>query len=495
MVNHPLLTEPLWRAEDLGKPIPDSPHAVSVALPTWQSVIGYEENDPEVIKAMELGYPRFVYHPLVERLFTQCRERFAQPGEIAHVYPSRKVAGRCVDFVQAQSGHSCRIESYGVGDVYAVLGPDAASDAMKYFWQHVGDTTSSRYAQALLEGRLEPAGGEDAKAAIRNRIAEYTGAAVEDVLLYPTGMSALAAIQRVLQKRTPNAKTIQLGFPYVDLIKLQQKIGAGFTFLTDDKLEMNPEFSTAIASESIAGVFTDSPGNPLLGCAHFPRLWKMLRSKNIPLVVDETIGGYLNVDVLPHVDVAMTSLTKYFCGISDTLGGALIFNATSPLYENLHRTLEADYEDLLWGEDAVMLEERSRDYPERMGRINVNTEALADYLHEHPRVQEVYYPKYCSRENYDVIKRPGGGYGGLLSFVLHDAAKRTPACYDALRICKGPSFGTNYSLACPYILLAHYDELDWAESHGLSRYLIRVGVGMEDTADLIERFEAALPSR
>ena len=42
-------TDPLWKPEDLGKPIPDDPHAVSVCLPTWDSVIRYEEGDPEVL--------------------------------------------------------------------------------------------------------------------------------------------------------------------------------------------------------------------------------------------------------------------------------------------------------------------------------------------------------------------------------------------------------------------------------------------------------------
>ena len=41
-----LLTDPCWRGEDMGLPLPDSTHAVSVALPRWRDVIAYEENDP-----------------------------------------------------------------------------------------------------------------------------------------------------------------------------------------------------------------------------------------------------------------------------------------------------------------------------------------------------------------------------------------------------------------------------------------------------------------
>ena len=41
-----LLSDPAWQGSDLGHPLPDSPHAVSVALPRWRDVIAYEENDP-----------------------------------------------------------------------------------------------------------------------------------------------------------------------------------------------------------------------------------------------------------------------------------------------------------------------------------------------------------------------------------------------------------------------------------------------------------------
>jgi cystathionine gamma-synthase len=60
-----LLRQPIWRGDELGQPIPDSPRAVSVALPRWQDVVGYEEKRPEVMDRLRCGYPRFVIHPLV----------------------------------------------------------------------------------------------------------------------------------------------------------------------------------------------------------------------------------------------------------------------------------------------------------------------------------------------------------------------------------------------------------------------------------------------
>ena len=56
MDKHPLIENPLYRVEDLGKPIPENVHAVSMCLPRWEDVIGYEERDPTTLKALQLGY-------------------------------------------------------------------------------------------------------------------------------------------------------------------------------------------------------------------------------------------------------------------------------------------------------------------------------------------------------------------------------------------------------------------------------------------------------
>jgi cystathionine gamma-synthase len=86
--------------------------------------------------------------------------------------------------------------------------------------------------------------------------------------------------------------------------------------------------------------------------------------------------------------------------------------------------------------------------------------------------------------------RKGGGYGGLLSFVLK-SPKKTPKVYDALRLCKGPSFGTPFTLVCPYTLLAHYQELEWAEACGVPPNLLRVSCGLEPIETIIAAFEEA----
>ena len=60
MSTRDLYQNPVWKAEELGRPIPDSVHAVSMALPRWEDVVGYEEKHPETLDHLGSGYPRFV---------------------------------------------------------------------------------------------------------------------------------------------------------------------------------------------------------------------------------------------------------------------------------------------------------------------------------------------------------------------------------------------------------------------------------------------------
>jgi cystathionine gamma-synthase len=83
------------------------------------------------------------------------------------------------------------------------------------------------------------------------------------------------------------------------------------------------------------------------------------------------------------------------------------------------------------------------------------------------------------------------GYGGLFSAVF-STKSHAQQFYDALQVYKGPSLGTNFTLASPYTLLAHYYELDWASNYGVSSWLVRVSVGLEDSMWLKEVFLKAL---
>lgn len=78
-----------------------------------------------------------------------------------------------------------------------------------------------------------------------------------------------------------------------------------------------------------------------------------------------------------------------------------------------------------------------------------------------------------------------------MSATFHDPAD-APVFFDALESAKGPSLGTNFTLSSPYVILAHWQELDWAAQYGVESTLVRFSVGLEETSELIRRFSDAL---
>jgi cystathionine gamma-synthase len=78
-----------------------------------------------------------------------------------------------------------------------------------------------------------------------------------------------------------------------------------------------------------------------------------------------------------------------------------------------------------------------------------------------PTVKQVNYPKTSpTRPNYEKCRNPKGNYGGLLSATFY-AREDAVAFFDNQDTVKGPSLGTNFTLSSPYVILAHYGELDW----------------------------------
>ncbi|PVV01316.1 hypothetical protein BB560_004267 [Smittium megazygosporum] len=217
--------------------------------------------------------------------------------------------------------------------------------------------------------------------------------------------------------------------------------------------------------DSIAALFTETPNNPLLKTPDLHRLRNLADKYGFILVVDDTIGNFVNLDTLPLADVVVSSLSKLFSGDND----------------------------ILWWEDAIFLERNSRSFIERNKIINSNAELVFDILSSNKYVESVYYPKNVCADNYRKLKRnsPDSGFGGLLSVVFK--SENIAKCfYDNLECSKGPSLGTNFTLASPYTILAHFHELDWAQKYGVSPYLIRISVGLENPDSLQSTFEKAL---
>jgi cystathionine gamma-synthase len=483
-VGRDLLKHPIWRPEELGLPIPDSPHAVSVALPRWQDVVDYEEHKPETQARLQSGYPRFVIHTRIKDL-----ARAIAGKSPCLPFPSRKSAELAAAFVHRQANCLVRIVPYQ--GVFGVVTEESGAAALKAFWQHTGLIVSSRQAEAILGGATADPEGDEIRRTLKRQLATFYECGEDDVFLAPSGMAAHYAAWEIVTRRSPGRPTAQLGFPYVDTLKLQKKLGVDGILL--NRLEtISQDLQQLAAQKPLAACNCEIPGNPLLGSVDVRQVTPILRSLQVPLIIDDIVATPVNLNLQPHADLIATSLTKFIVGTGDAMGGALICNPASPYYRELKHALQASHENLLWGADARVLNEQAYGFTERMVRHNHNGRLIAERLRRHPSVERVWYPEWEFTEAYEAVRRTQGGWGALITFLPRQADTRAASIYDRLRVCKGPSLGTVYTLACPFTLLAHYCELDWAESCGVSRHLIRLSIGLEDPEDLWQRLNEAL---
>lgn len=179
-------------------------------------------------------------------------------------------------------------------------------------------------------------------------------------------------------------------------------------------------------------------------------------------------------------------------------------NPSRKHYSALKERLGVRYEDTYYDEDAIFMERNSRNFSQRAARIDANAEHVCDFLYaaasqqqqqqqQQPSspIAQVFYPKWETASHYAARRVPGAGFGGLFSLVFASQAT-AEAFYDALACAKGPSLGTNFTLACPYTILAHYTELDWAAQYGVPQALVRISIGLEDVSWLHKVFADAL---
>ncbi|KAM6493605.1 Pyridoxal phosphate-dependent transferase [Amanita muscaria] len=341
-----------------------------------------------------------------------------------------------------------------------------------------------------------------------------------DVYLFPTGMCAIWNAHRLGLAIRSAEKSVCFGFVYCDTLKVLEKWGPGCHFFPEgndydiDQLEVILEQESARDSTKppILALYTEFPSNPLLRSPNLPRLRALADKYDFLMVIDDTLGNFVNVDVLPYADIVVTSLSKIFSGNANVMGGSLVLNPNGHHYNALAAYMTAHYEDTYYDEDAICMEQNSRDLQQRIKIIDTNAEALCDFLRSHSVaagaaktvIKEVFYPKYKTPENYERCRKTisnhnaslsssneVGGYGGLFSITfISNAASR--AFYESLDCFRAPSLGTNFTLAVLYTILAHHDELEWAAQCGVEEGLVRVSVGMENTETLLKVFEVAL---
>ncbi len=472
-----------------------------------RAVIGYEEKDPDILAQMSSGYPRFVQHPYLKKAAAHLREALALEGEDVWLTSSAAAAESLRLWLALPAAHT--VEHRGISGVAFPKDADTYARA-KTFLQHTGKLLSSREAEdyllrvgLLAEGYAEPAFEGYAPARVKGATARaFQHATSDDVFLANSGMNAVYASFRTadaLQRARGRTVWIQLGWLYLDTIAILQKFTSqparDYVFVSDvfDLSALRALFHTR--GTEIAGVITEVPTNPLIQTPDLPALYALCRQHGAALIVDPTITSPLNLDVLPHCDLAVNSLTKYAASEGDVIMGAVVVNPASPFAAEFRRALPAELEPV-YSRDVSRLASQILDYEPVVAQINRSTPRVVHFLQSHPAVREVYWSHHPrSKANYERLSRSPDAVGSMISFTLN---RPIADVYDRLRLAKGPSFGMKTTLICPFIYLAHYDLVTSAQGRetlqacGLDPELLRLSIGCEPVEEIIGALAEAL---
>lgn len=329
-------------------------------------------------------------------------------------------------------------------------------------------------------------------------------------LCFATGMAAIGALFQALLRAGDHV--VSSSFLFGNTSSLWQTVqgqGVGVSFVdaTDASL-----VAAALRPETRM-VFVETIANPRTQIADLERIGQLCRERGVLYVVDNTMTSpYLFRPKAVMASLVMNSLTKSIGGHGDTLGGALTdtglfdWSQFSNIYDAYRKNPVAQ-----WG--LVQLRAKAmRDFgaslaPDaahhiavgaetlalRLTRACHNAQALAQMLAADPRVAAVHYPGLPQHPQHLLASKLFRSYGALFSFELQPEID----CFDymnRLNIAISAShLGDNRTLVIPVAHTIFYEMgPERRAAMGIAESLIRVAVGIEDTADLLDDFQQAL---
>ena len=233
-------------------------------------------------------------------------------------------------------------------------------------------------------------------------------------------------------------------------------------------------------------VWTETPSNPLLKITDLRAVSALAAANNAICVCDNTWGTpVLQRPIEQGCDVVMHSTTKYFGGHSDLLSGCLVFKENNSLAERAQQ-LQALGGAVPSPFDCWLVLRGIKTLALRVRQQSENAAKVAQFLTQHPDVEQVNYPGLESHSGYEIARRQMLLPGAMLSVQFKGGAAAALAVKSRVKI-----FIRATSLGGVESLIEHR-----ATAEGLNPTsppnLLRLSIGLEHYQDLIADLEQAL---
>ena len=238
-------------------------------------------------------------------------------------------------------------------------------------------------------------------------------------------------------------------------------------------------------------VVLESPTNPTLR-VHDIRAWAEAAHRvGAVLLVDNTFATPINQNPLAlGADLVVHSATKYLGGHSDLLAGIVVGS------ESLIGRIDAKgYLGSAPDPFAAFLLARGlKTLALRVARQNENALRVAESVRHHPAVARVHYPGWTDANDEEIARAQMRGRGGLVSISLKGGAAAVEPFLRHLRFVHvAASLGGVESLVSVPRETSHrhLTPIQLA-SRGIDDGLVRLSLGIEDSADLVRDVTEAL---
>ncbi len=226
-------------------------------------------------------------------------------------------------------------------------------------------------------------------------------------------------------------------------------------------------------------VWAECPSNPLWRVPDLAALATLAHRHGARLLVDATAATPVLCRPLAlGADIVLHSATKYLNGHGDLVAGVLVAAEDDAWWREMRAAREA-HGTVLPPFEAWLLLRGMRSLALRMERVSTTAMALASWLALQPGLRAVHYPGLPRHPQHELARRQfEGGFGGMLSFELDNAAAAMALCARA-RI-----FRSSTSLGSPESLIEHRRSTE-GEQSDCPPGLIRLSIGLEHPDDLL----------
>jgi cystathionine gamma-synthase len=313
----------------------------------------------------------------------------------------------------------------------------------------------------------------------------------EDALAFNSGMAAISTL--FLWHLKPGDKIVVPMELYSSTFVLLNNLAVKMN-LKIERVWPSAEAIIEAVDKNTSMIFIETMTNPTNKVIDLDHLSKSVDLEKITLVVDNTFTTPVILKPVKYkARFVVHSMTKYFGGHNDVVGGVIAGSKkdVSELW-NWRRVLGG----ILQPFEAYMIIRGVKTLEVRFERESNNAKAVAEYLAEHPKIEEVLYPGLPTNPYHNIAKKlfEKPLFGGVVSFKVKGSYNDTINFMKKLKIIKrSPSLGGTESLiVIPAKSGSQFIEYEYRQKLGITDNLVRLSVGLEDVNDIIEDLAQAL---